>query len=558
MGEKFTFLENIREENELNETNRIFITRENISQIVSDFSIKIENRLEAIDKYYEYYGDDIVEVLRRLVGIFNITVNSSLELYLSKICTDTNIPFEFRLETAKDTSLCHETDSCFKPLDILCSKLSKMPDIPTPKKVDAICVLMRRDLYKENSLYYFIDIINNVLLASEYRYRLITSLKHIFDLRKTFKTREEVEKIDSDLTYYEKELMFTFANNTMNTHSTRILAGQLLLSKYKCEKIEDILLDIANNKTVEYNTRADATDVVLRYGGDVYKEIAKNIIIELGKNGNNVVRNIYENAQNAHNKDVEQSAIESLEKLYTKRVITNEKLDFEDLANELISQGFSKTTINRISLDNATYSKLSITLRSALLLVYSYIKESTYKDILLERLKEELYESEGICSTGILERIVNTLTGFDDELGLRISFEDQILGNLSAKLNAKINSIISYDCIHTKICDCKAMACMGRLAKYKKCGSCVVCTKKECVHVCNEKNNCNEELVDKVLEEMIIPTKFYNKRTTFLRVFRLYISDIMEEIRNDFKDDIDIPSFDLFFKRAIINYEGEE
>jgi hypothetical protein len=317
-------------------------------------------------------------------------------------------------------------------------------------------------------------------------------------------------------------------------------------------------LDIANNKTVEYNTRADATDVVLRYGGDVYKEIAKNIIIELGKNGNNVVRNIYENAQNAHNKDVEQSAIESLEKLYTKRVITNEKLDFEDLANELISQGFSKTTINRISLDNATYSKLSITLRSALLLVYSYIKESTYKDILLERLKEELYESEGICSTGILERIVNTLTGFDDELGLRISFEDQILGNLSAKLNAKINSIISYDCIHTKICDCKAMACMGRLAKYKKCGSCVVCTKKECVHVCNEKNNCNEELVDKVLEEMIIPTKFYNKRTTFLRVFRLYISDIMEEIRNDFKDDIDIPSFDLFFKRAIINYEGEE
>ena len=31
----------------------------------------------------------------------------------------------------------------------------------------------------------------------------------------------------------------------------------------------------------------------------------------------------------------------------------------------------------------------------------------------------------------------------------------------------------------------------------------------------------------------------------------------MEEIRDEFKDYMDIPTFDLYFRKAVISYEGE-
>lgn len=552
--EKCTLLENIVDLVDNTQSfDKIVITKENISQIVSDFSIPHETRLEAIEKYYQYYGDEIIEILRRLVGIFNISSNITIETYISRICIETSIPFEFRLESAKDLSLCKDTDECFKPLDILCSRL-RVLDIPTPKKVDAICVLMRRERFKHHALDYFLEIIHNTSLDCEYRYKIINSLKYLFDFRKTFKTEEEIKKIDEDLMFYEKESMYEFINNTENTPEMRILAGQLLLSKYKHEKIEPMLIDISTNIINKYNTRADAVDVVLRYGNETYKNTCRDILKELGGTD---TKNIYQNAQNAHTQKIEQSAIDSIEKLFKNQSLKNqsEKISFEDVMNDLISQGFSKISLNRILLDNALYSQMCVSLKTALVLVYIYVKESPYQEILFDRLKEELYESEGICSTGILERIVNTLSGFDDELGLRISFEDQIMGILSAKLNAEIRRI-SIECIHSKMCDCIDYRCEA-IKKGFKCNSCIVCIQRICTHVCSETDNCGEELSSKILNEMTIPTKFYNKRKNFLRFFRLYISKIMEEIRDEFKDDIDIASFDLFFKRALINYEGE-
>ena len=398
-------------------------------------------------------------------------------------------------------------------------------------------------------------------IPSEYRYKIITSLNYAFQQRKTKETpKDEIARIDTDLIFFEKELMFHFLNNTKNLNTTRILAGQFLLSKYNYENVEPVLLGIAENKSNNYNMRADATDVILRYGKYNYKELAKVIISELGRvdhaDTDMDVRTIYQNAQNVHTKEIEQSAIDSLEKLYQKKSeLTGSTFDFEEVKNILLSEGFSKNSLNRISLDNALYSKLNISLKNALLLVYAYIQNSAYVDILMERLKEELKESEDICSTGILERLVNVLTGFDDELGIRISFEDQISAYLATKLNEKIRLLNTVDCIHSKICDCKKFICVSN-EDIIKCAKCIRCLNVPCVHVCT--GTCNEDLIDKILSEMTIATKYYSKRTTFLRFFRLYISEIMEKMREEFKDDMDVASFDLFFKKALINYEGEK
>ena len=62
--EKCTFLENIVDHDDNTQSfDKIVITKENISRIVSDFSTSHETRLEAIEKYYQYYGDEIIEIL---------------------------------------------------------------------------------------------------------------------------------------------------------------------------------------------------------------------------------------------------------------------------------------------------------------------------------------------------------------------------------------------------------------------------------------------------------------------------------------------------------------
>ena len=531
---------------------QIVISKDNVVDVSTNFAAPLKIRLNAIQKYYEWFGDDIIEILRRIVGIFNITLNLIVEEYLIAICIETEIPFGLRLETAKDLSLCKLTDECCKPLNVICSRL-KNNDIPTPQKVDAIYVLMRNHKFKENAIDYFLYILDDQSIQADYRYKIITSMNYVFQQRKTKETpKEEILTIDKDLIYFEKKLMFHFVNNTENPSTIRILAGQFLLSKYNYENVDQMMLSIAENKLNPYNIRADAPDVILRYGKPNYKDLAKVIIADLGlTSDNNNMTTVYENAQNVHTKEIEQSAIDSLEKLYQKKAEVSQNYDFEEVKNILLLEGFSKNSLNRISLDNALYSKLNISLKNALLLVYSYIQNSSYVNILMERLKEELKESENICSTGILERLVNTLTGFDDELGIRISFEDQISAYLAAKLNEKIMLLNTISCIHSKICDCKSLVC-----SLKKCGKCVVCKNVKCVHICT--SSCNEDFIDKVLYEMTISTKFYRKRSTFLCFFRLYISDIMEKMREEFKNDMNIASFDLFFKKALINYEGEK
>jgi hypothetical protein len=117
-------------------------------------------------------------------------------------------------------------------------------------------------------------------------------------------------------------------------------------------------------------------------------------------------------------------------------------------------------------------------------------------------------------------------------------------------------------------CDCKSRICVagrekltgarGRRQKgvdYTTCGICIVCKDVKCSHKCTE--NCNETVCDNILEEMIIPTREYHRRQTFLKFFRMTISDIIEELREEFLDYIDEATFELYMKRAIMNYEGE-
>ena len=66
----------------------------------------------------------------------------------------------------------------------------------------------------------------------------------------------------------------------------------------------------------------------------------------------------------------------------------------------------------------------------------------------------------------------------------------------------------------------------------------------------------NDENADTILDEMTLPVRFFEKRGTFLKFFRTHISRIREEMYEEFKDYVNTYDYDMYFRKAIMHYEG--
>ena len=542
------------------------LTEETYTQIYLDLSLPLDIRMESL-KFFKTI-EEASEFLKRLVSIFSMSMSRVIQEYIREIAVTSPFPVSVRLELARDFTFCKDDDdSFFQPLDALMPEMINC-DIPSIKKVEAICALMRCRKYRDSALLYWYCFLDNQEINCEYRYKTIVSLRNTYNMRKMWVGKEEQARLEEDYEFFDKHSLFHFALNCENSPTTRILASQAIMVKYRdCENvIADSLLAIARDPSVEYNTRADATDVVLRYGTDREKDLAKEIIMELGRNGKGEVRTIYENAQNAHGESIEKSAIECFEKIAKIKLIKKNEtddIDFDYVVDQLGDvPDDAIITLNRIGLDNALYTKFSCSLKTALVVMYSFIRPSVYYETLRDRLVEELVSSAGICSSGIFERIMNVPSGIIDDMSLTISFEEQIAANLTGRLNARVRTIIALPCMHKRFCDCKTNICegfkqIGRKQKRIACNACVGCLKVECIHECGESDNCNEILCDKILEEMVVPSREHLKRKNFLKFFNTYISEIMEELRGEFKEYMDNTTFELYMQRAILQYIGD-
>jgi hypothetical protein len=571
------------------------LTTDNMCSILLDFSNEEELRFRALQLFYEKKGYEVVEILKKLVSIFAFAPTKILERFFVKVLNESSIPFTLKLETSKDICIYKDdSDPLFETLDRFIFDM-KNNDITGAQQYEAITTLFRNNNFVENGTSHFLQFISEKDTSSEYRYKMILSLETTFNLRKRWATKEEKEILDQTRKNIQEKCFILFLETEYNTSYYRILSAQNLVVNFAhCDKnsICNHLLCIAQNENEEYNLRADATDVVLRYGENEAKEKATQIIMDLGKTDNNFT--IYGNAQNAHNVYIENSAIKTLERLNEIPVmkINTKTISFQYVCDKILDSidEKAKIALNRIRLDNALYGNMSISLKSALVSVYSFIQTNEdYKDFLMTRLYEELSESAGICSTGIMERLVNTFSGVIDDFGIKISVEDQILANVHGKLNKKIMDLTQEECLHKqdiRFCSCLKEICdYGKTVisnlideenkKIKKCESCVVCVqffelkeimktrflKREdvkCVHVCTEHKICNESLIELILEEMSIPVKYFQKRQTFRLFFRKKFPFIFDELYEDYKTEIDHLSFDLYMRKAVIKYVGED
>lgn len=495
----------------------------NLEDTVLDLSNPLFLRIKAIEFYNKILNekgdekgdekcdendiiiDNMVDIIRKLCIMYQMSQTNVIKEYLYELAVNAKIPILHKIICAEN--LCPDIKG-YEAVNILCKNLV---DVPTPCKVNTILLLIKSP-HKKYQMYardYFCDVIDDITLDCDYRYKTILSLeKH------------------TDNLYHTKESCLVFIKNINNDPYYRILAGQRLLHKCKIRKyrndVEDILLNFAHNKELDYNLRADAADIILSSGYKENKKKAEDIIKDLS-NIDGITRSIFDNAQNVHTKDIEEGVMEMMEYISSvDTLLDNEKkpITFKYVSDKiikLISEHTKKVdnnfikkinaSLNRIYMDSAVYSKYNYSLKHILVKIWSIIQNNKHCKEMEKRLLEELVDMSGTCSSGFATRLVNTISGFG-LVDLKISWKEQIKGNLAGRLNNLIMNIKDPD------------------------------------------------LQNDILYELTLNSSDYEKRKNFLKFFREVLPNIKEDMYNEFNQNLNDTDFDLYMRMAISCYEG--
>ena len=157
-----------------------------------------------------------------------------------------------------------------------------------------------------------------------------------------------------------------------------------------------------------------------------------NVLIRrLFRNG----ANVYNDSQNVHNTHIQKSLKDSIIKLFNTNI---EEYNLDECIQKLdISEEFK----NYIQLLDELFH--DITFREILMIVFNKILKNENKDELIKILKYELKEGNNKCFVGKVTRIVNVLSGFDTDVSISIS-ENEQKNIIAQKIFKETNSYEDY------------------------------------------------------------------------------------------------------------------
>lgn len=484
------------------EDNQSEIIHDSDLEYICDMDISYDLRIQRLN---DINPRDVIEIINKINSMYYVSNNVELKKFIIHICKKSHINSVLKVELCK--VLCNK-ESIHEHYNLLHEIIDKSNEnmLPIPCKILAIVFLSRCSDFTDHALTHFKNIINNPFIECEYRYKMILNLDLINQL---------------DVKTYIIPLLLYFVKSTIIYTSLRIMAGQNLLQNYNNDIIESdknyiftILYTFASDEELDYNIRADSTDVLLGLGDEHHQNLARQIIGTLGNRG----KTIYDDHQNIHNIHIDESTEPILKTLFSKNL--NPNSNFFSIKHEItlpiIEQIKSlqntldtlTITFNRIEIDRSLYGSVNTSLNSLLCRVHNYITNHTHEKELKKRLIEELIDASGKCSTGYGTRLVNVLSGYDN-FNLQTSWEDNIQGKLSGRLNKLVQEID------------------------------------------------DDDLRDNILLEMTLNTdKDILCRKNFLDFFRTHISRLKSEIYDEVKEDVNEVDFELFFRKAISQYEG--
>lgn len=445
-------------------------------------SLTPSDRLRALISFIKNIHDEGVDMLSRYRDLIGVNMHTEYSksnaiitidrenlvntLVLITRCSD--IDSYNRLYTAVTLFNNGYIDMCYDCFEYMACDTTMLIDhrVEACRYLYASC----EDNYRRVSQEVLLEIIEDVKsYHSEYRYKIIAGFIFIKGINTVLNSRRIRVPYDEEFVYTLQNIFFYEKENDVRY---RLLSGQHLLEMEECitaeskTEIANMILDIARDNSLEENTRADAADIVLRCGNEELRNIARQLIVDLGYSavgtGKTLLDNIktvYTNSQNVH--EFSEQVDKFIEQIIHEKNIVPPP--FETVHNQISQMLRGKDpkerfnalkALNRISIDTAKFSKLRVTLAEIFVHVWVRIHLYDNPEIVEElegRITEELVEMGDTCSSGHAARFVNVLSAYDETLS--ISYEQQIIANVSGRLNALIR-----DCNNEKIQMAIAMA----------------------------------------------------------------------------------------------------
>ena len=165
---------------------------------------------------------------------------------------------------------------------------------------------------------------------------------------------------------------------------------------------------------------------------------------------NKTTQKIYSDKQSVHNHSIQKGIQKSIEYIFSvKPNLKNEEMK-QDILTNIYLDNESKSLIFEYIESKEVHSILNITFEELLLNVYSMILSSKDKEEIFKIMNSEIKDSNCKCFTGRLSRLVNCLNGFDENIKINISDNEQI-GNIILLIREKYPLIDDLDKVKEEV-----------------------------------------------------------------------------------------------------------
>ena len=493
-------VENISDNN-YKEINFKELNNEELNDICSELytSDNIEYRIYILNNLCKYHNELCLEHFQKIIlqYLYNSNVEIN-ELMLIKIIKETELPIELKYECVK--SLYNEykenkelEDSFIYDLflHLLSIEESEKIYINSIIKIQIIQYLI--ESYKN------IDVVKNII----YKFICDNTLQEHF----RYQTILQFSENPNTKSEYIIEIFKKICLSRLLSSRYVILASQFLLGSKKelftieqKLEVENIILSMCQDNKLDYNLRADASDLLLTQSiNEKTRQIALDTIILLGRNRGLLDLSIYDNKQNVHEVSIDESVKKAIEYIASIQMETKDGvyINYNDVCKEIITEFCNnnnldtisnlnfddnlnkdsdnetyentndidnddyesyiyndninvkkklellKASLLRISLDRSLYNNFQ-KIESLFIKIWQIIKTHEYKDTLITRLIEELIDMSGTCSSGHVSRLINVLSGFEVNgkyMNLSMNYKDEMTAVIMAKINKLISEI---------------------------------------------------------------------------------------------------------------------
>jgi len=247
-----------------------------------------------------------------------------------------------------------------------------------------------------------------------------------------FSNNEKYFKLEGNIVHALYPWFFEKSIEEKYPYLITILCSKYIIRAYNGDirnKAKDFLYNVINDTNELYQTKLECIDTLLEYGDKIDKEFCLPLLDE---------------TQEVHTEHISNSIRKMLRNLIKERRNLKIVKEFEDIHKYLLSINRDElvSVLTRIMIDPSKYD--GYTLYDILLMVWNKIHNiENHTQQLYIRFIQELEEMKNVCSSGLLSRIINILSGFvdDNEYNFKINILDVIKSEIFQRYNNELRKM---------------------------------------------------------------------------------------------------------------------